>query len=361
VGCRYLPRRLLCAYAFLFLVAVLRADGPIGPTIDQRMMNEQRRQAAVAKEAARIRFNQEQGDRADAAARVEAQRQAAAQAAAEVKERDRQRQLALIEQARAEREKAGEGLMRSRGDRALLNELSELWRMVNGETQNMAWAGWSSITGSALESHDGWIRVRTPSGDICLTNFPKQIADGEMLSVKATQVGMHRYTPKTVKDNTDTGKTIRKYDCGTPCPPPLIWLANAPLRKAEEARMQAEENARLRAAEEANRADQQRFLDAQAAEVEKEQARILQLAAQYRTRQDATTQRVVIYQQQQASNGYPSFQYELGKRYLLGDGVTQNKTLARFWLNSACTNGLSEATNLLTTIENTAELITDAK
>jgi hypothetical protein len=57
--------------------------------------------------------------------------------------------------------------------------------------------------------------------------------------------------------------------------------------------------------------------------------------------------RVVAYQHQQASNGFGSFQYEIGKRYLNGDGVPVDAELARHWLRSACTNGLSEATNLL--------------
>ena len=62
---------------------------------------------------------------------------------------------------------------------------------------------------------------------------------------------------------------------------------------------------------------------------------------------NAAMARVVAYQHQQASNGYPSFQFELGKRYLVGDGVETNRSLAIHWLKSACTNGSSEATNLL--------------
>ncbi len=61
--------------------------------------------------------------------------------------------------------------------------------------------------------------------------------------------------------------------------------------------------------------------------------------------------RVLAHQHQQASNGYGSFQYELGRRYLAGDGVGINQALAIHWLKSACTNGLTEATNLLTKIQ----------
>lgn len=63
------------------------------------------------------------------------------------------------------------------------------------------------------------------------------------------------------------------------------------------------------------------------------------------------TAKVISYQLTQASNGLPSFQYEIGKRYMRGDGVETNLTLARLWLQSACTNGLSEATNLLRQID----------
>jgi TPR repeat protein len=47
----------------------------------------------------------------------------------------------------------------------------------------------------------------------------------------------------------------------------------------------------------------------------------------------------------QASNGYPSFQFDLGVRYATGRGVDLNMDLARHWLNAAMTNGSTEATN----------------
>lgn len=62
--------------------------------------------------------------------------------------------------------------------------------------------------------------------------------------------------------------------------------------------------------------------------------------------------KTIAYQQQQASNGYPSFQIELGKRYMRGDGVETNLALARHWLQSACTNGESQASNLLMRLTN---------
>jgi hypothetical protein len=62
---------------------------------------------------------------------------------------------------------------------------------------------------------------------------------------------------------------------------------------------------------------------------------------------DAQTLRVIAYQLAQASNGLPSFQTEVAKRYLNGDGLEKNMTLALHWLNSACTNRDSQASNLL--------------
>lgn len=57
--------------------------------------------------------------------------------------------------------------------------------------------------------------------------------------------------------------------------------------------------------------------------------------------------RIFTFRLQQASNGSPSFQFEVGKQYLTGDGVETNLALARHWLQAACTNGESQASNLL--------------
>jgi hypothetical protein len=64
-----------------------------------------------------------------------------------------------------------------------------------------------------------------------------------------------------------------------------------------------------------------------------------------------TRSRVVAYQTEQANKGLPSFQFELGKRYLKGDGVEVNTNLAIHWLKAACTNGESQASNLLNKIQ----------
>jgi TPR repeat protein len=57
--------------------------------------------------------------------------------------------------------------------------------------------------------------------------------------------------------------------------------------------------------------------------------------------------RVVRYQLTQASNGLPSFQFEIARRYLRGDGVETNRALGLHWLRAAVTNGHEGASNLL--------------
>ena len=59
--------------------------------------------------------------------------------------------------------------------------------------------------------------------------------------------------------------------------------------------------------------------------------------------------KLIAYQLAQASNGLPSFQLEIGRRYLRGDGVPVDAVLARHWLQSAATNGETEARRLLET------------
>jgi TPR repeat protein len=53
--------------------------------------------------------------------------------------------------------------------------------------------------------------------------------------------------------------------------------------------------------------------------------------------------RVVTFQQQRAREGSVSAQYELGRRYLKGDGVAQDRAAARKWLTEAANGGSTEA------------------
>ena len=53
--------------------------------------------------------------------------------------------------------------------------------------------------------------------------------------------------------------------------------------------------------------------------------------------------RVVVFQKQRAEEGFPSAQYELGVRYLKGDGVEQDAMAARKWLSRAAKQGDAQA------------------
>ena len=130
------------------------------------------------------------------------------------------------------------------------------------------------------------------------------LVDGTPIVVQAARSGRFQYS--TVNGSQST---IEKYRCPDPPAPPS-------LREIEEER-QAEERLAFRRAEYS------------------------------RTNRLAMQARAVAYQHQQASNGLGSFQVELGRRYLRGEGVETNLTLAAHWLRSACTNGESQATNLL--------------
>ena len=61
----------------------------------------------------------------------------------------------------------------------------------------------------------------------------------------------------------------------------------------------------------------------------------------------AAEARLVSWQHIQATNGADFAQYALGVRYLKGDGVSTNRSVARHWLKSASTNEHQAAIKLL--------------
>lgn len=94
--------------------------------------------------------------------------------------------------------------------------------------------------------------------------------------------------------------------------------------------------------------EQEKIQAAKDLEAAKEQAAQMEYEARSR---NALTNRIIAHQMREASNGLPSFQLILGKRYLTGDGVETNLALAKHWLQSACTNGEPIATNLLSQLK----------
>lgn len=62
---------------------------------------------------------------------------------------------------------------------------------------------------------------------------------------------------------------------------------------------------------------------------------------------DATKQKVLEFQQKRAAEGSATAQFDLGMRYLAGDGVEKDEATARSWLQKAAANGNSQATKKL--------------
>ncbi len=62
-------------------------------------------------------------------------------------------------------------------------------------------------------------------------------------------------------------------------------------------------------------------------------------------------QRVINFQRQNAVSGNPSSQYDLGMRYVKGDGVEKDDKQAMEWLKLAAQNGNSRAQKELTALE----------
>jgi len=57
----------------------------------------------------------------------------------------------------------------------------------------------------------------------------------------------------------------------------------------------------------------------------------------------AMPKRVLAFRLEAASNGLPTFQYQVGLAYLNGDGVPTNKELAIYWINESAKQGNSDA------------------
>lgn len=184
---------------------------------------------------------------------------------------------------------------------------------------------WFCIYGKVFQIHEKGMLVRAYAGKswtgdyklVFLKNYPGQpkMVDGDRLVAIVTETGRQQYT--TVAGGT---ATVEAYDYGElPTDEELAELERARVARLEEINKKlAEKRAQLKSIQDAEGQVQ--------------------------------TARVILYQLTQASNGLPSFQIEVAKRYLRGDGLPQDHALATHWLKAACTNHDSEATNLLAKI-----------
>ena len=152
------------------------------------------------------------------------------------------------------------------------------WRVVGGVTNNLLAPGWRLIYGKVLETQPDGLRVSLEHDEtVLLANYGLQVADQTTVAAYAQETGLHSYL--TVLG---ARATIKKYDCGRACEPPAGW------REKELARLDAER--------------------AEVAAQEKAEADTLEAARRkFRAEQSANTARIVAYQNQQASNGMPSF------------------------------------------------------
>lgn len=64
-------------------------------------------------------------------------------------------------------------------------------------------------------------------------------------------------------------------------------------------------------------------------------------------------QRVIIFQKERAVAGKAWAQYDLGLRYLKGDGVAQDQDAARKWLAAAASQGHEDARQRLRRLNET--------
>ncbi|MHC1763531.1 MAG: hypothetical protein AB9869_04375 [Verrucomicrobiia bacterium] len=77
--------------------------------------------------------------------------------------------------------------------------------------------------------------------------------------------------------------------------------------------------------------------------------------AKVRAEKEATTRRVVEFQKKRATEGSASAQYELGTRYLKGDGVEKDEAVARKWLESSAKAGYDPAIKKLQELDRVAQ------
>jgi hypothetical protein len=75
--------------------------------------------------------------------------------------------------------------------------------------------------------------------------------------------------------------------------------------------------------------------------------------AEIKAKKEETTQKIVEWQKKEAATGSAISQYDLGVRYLKGDGLEKDEQLALHWLKVAATNGNDQAVKLLSDLSRT--------
>ena len=195
------------------------------------------------------------------------------------------------------------------------------WFLIHGRVTQVGTNGLLVRIYGNTEGHEWGVGGET----IYLQHYPLTdvVVDGALVLALVKNVGRYRY--KTVLGAI---ATVEHYDYGERATDAEI----AEFKKLHVVKLTSIQTELAEAEKEVQEAERKKA---------QERARIVE------ERKAALTARIVANQLKQASNGYATFQLELGKRYMSGDGVETNLALARHWLQSACTNHESAASNLL--------------
>jgi hypothetical protein len=158
-----------------------------------------------------------------------------------------------------------------------------------------------------------------------VTNYPStaRLIDRQEVGFWARETGIFEY--ETVLG---ARSRIIKFDCGCE---PTAQEKDAAQSKLERQEEEARKEARMKEEKEHERL--RAIRDREAAEKSK--------------RDQALKEKVIAFQREQATKGFPSFQYELGLRYLIGDGVEKNEVAAKGWLKLAAAQGHKQAAEKL--------------
>jgi len=73
--------------------------------------------------------------------------------------------------------------------------------------------------------------------------------------------------------------------------------------------------------------------------------------AKAKANKDEALRKTVEFQKKRAEEGFESAQYELGVRYLKGDGVEKDEAMGRKWLQESAKNGYGAAAQKLEELE----------
>ncbi len=125
--------------------------------------------------------------------------------------------------------------------------------------------------------------------DLVLKNYPKPLYDGARIDVMVKVLDRPAYANIRGEQ-----KLVYILDHGVPCPAPIPLISDQ-----------------------------------------------VQIAKQAQVSEAAA--KVLKWQLQEATNGAAHAQCSIGLRYLRGDGLPQDKTLARVWLQKSADQGNSEA------------------